>query len=185
MVLFICRDLCLNPVWREFLTWFLSWDAMWIVEHYMNRPGPFKTLADQLYLPVVNLNQILDTSQEKLKQAGCICPQFGAIALHIVLSKTSRHLKMSLFFPFFICCFFKLYIIVVFLTYCWFSYSCWCRLIPSISIARSDQSVPLCRWKINSFEASQCSLLPVNVYETTYLILVQFDSLLRTGFYQR
>ena len=77
-------DLCLDTIISrsstdnslDFMTWFLLWHALSTVGHYIDRCVPFQIMSNQLNLPQVDSNQVVETSQGWSMETGCTWAQF-------------------------------------------------------------------------------------------------------------
>jgi hypothetical protein len=77
-------DLCLGTILSrsstnnsfDLMAWFLLWHALSTVGPYIGRFVPFQILSNQLNLPQVDSNQVVETSQGWSLETGCTRAQF-------------------------------------------------------------------------------------------------------------
>jgi hypothetical protein len=80
-----CPDLCLDTIlFRSFMenffdlmACFLFWHALSTVGPYIDRCVPFQIMSEQLNLPQVDSNQVVETSHGWSMETGCHWAQFG------------------------------------------------------------------------------------------------------------
>ena len=53
------------------VAWYLFWHALSTVEPYIDRCVPFQIMSNQLNLPQVDSNQVVETSQGGSMETGC------------------------------------------------------------------------------------------------------------------
>jgi hypothetical protein len=58
------------------MAWFLLWNALSTVGPYIDRCVPFQIMSNQLKLPEVDSNEVVETSQGWSMETGCIWAQF-------------------------------------------------------------------------------------------------------------
>jgi hypothetical protein len=76
-------DLCLDTIlsWTsmdnsfDLMSWFLLWHALSTVKPYIDRCVPFHIMSNQLNLPQVDSNQVVETSQGWSMETGCTWAQ--------------------------------------------------------------------------------------------------------------
>jgi hypothetical protein len=77
-------DLCLDTILSrsstdnsfDLITWFLLWHALSTVGPYIDRCVPFQIMSNQLNIPQVDSNQVVETSQGWSMETGCTWSQF-------------------------------------------------------------------------------------------------------------
>jgi hypothetical protein len=76
----LCLDLILSGSstdnFFDLIAWFLLWLALSTVGPYIDRCVPFPIMSNQLNLPLVDSNQVVETSQWWSMETGCIWAQF-------------------------------------------------------------------------------------------------------------
>ena len=76
----LCRDIILS--WSamdssfDLMAWFYLWHALSTVGPYIERCVPFQIMSNQLNLPQVDSNQVVETSQGWSMETGCTWAQF-------------------------------------------------------------------------------------------------------------
>ena len=77
-------DLCFDTILSrsstdnsfELMAWFLLWHALSTVEPYIDRCVPFQIMSNQLNLPQVDSNEVVEASQGWSMETGCTWAQF-------------------------------------------------------------------------------------------------------------
>jgi hypothetical protein len=80
-------DLCLDTIlsWSstdnsfDLMAWFLLWHALSTVGPYIDSCVPFQTMSNQLNLPQVDSNQVVEISQGWSMETGCTWTQFWVL----------------------------------------------------------------------------------------------------------
>jgi hypothetical protein len=74
----LCPDTILSRSSKSFdlMAWFLLWHALSTVGPYIDRCVPFQIMSNQLNLPQVDSNQVVETAQAWSMVTGCTRAQF-------------------------------------------------------------------------------------------------------------